>query len=117
KCILLYSFQDKFIQEFFIDKLGEEHPELDQEVLEKRKEHARRKLDLVIHYARTHICRRQMIMDYFGDETEVAGCQCDVCLRGQHISTDAPRPAAVIPDETITLIRQLLSAIARMHRK
>ncbi len=41
------------------------------------------KLELMIQYATTHRCRRQMILDYFGDEAEVSDCACDVCRRGR----------------------------------
>src|SRR5439155_1702322 len=46
RCILLFSYQDRYTQEFFIDKLGEDHPEADPHLLARRKQHAREKLDL-----------------------------------------------------------------------
>jgi ATP-dependent DNA helicase RecQ len=54
-----------------------------------------------------------MILDYFGDEAEVVGCQCDICRSGE----PGVGPAAVIPDEVVLLTRQMLSAIARMNGK
>src|SRR5205823_6748197 len=75
---------------------------------------ARDKLDLVVRYATMHRCRRQMILDYFGDESQVIGCQCDVCRRGD---IAAVTETVVIPDEVVTLVRQILSAIARLHGK
>src|SRR4029453_8507424 len=109
---------DRYTQEFFIDKIGEDaDPEhADPKIIEERKAHARQKLELILHYARTHTCRRRMILDYFGDEAEVANCHCDVCRRASGQETQAAA-AVVTPDETITLIRQLLSAIARMRGK
>jgi ATP-dependent DNA helicase RecQ len=117
RCVMLFSYQDRFTQEFFIDKIGEEAGEnADQVRIEKQKQHARDKLDFVLKYARTHRCRRKMILDYFGDEAEVENCQCDVCRGGTAVDMDAAGAAvAVLPDETILLIRQLLSAIARMN--
>jgi ATP-dependent DNA helicase RecQ len=89
-------------------------------VIAERQEHARTKLDLMLRYCSTHQCRRQMILDYFGDETQVADCQCDACraLTG----TERSRPAmdaqsAVMSDEATLLVRQLLSAIARCRGK
>ena len=36
RCIILFSYQDRFIQEFFIDKLGEDSPQADLAQIEKR---------------------------------------------------------------------------------
>ena len=122
RCIMLFSFQDRYTHEFFIDKIGENpndpagEPLIEPERLKELQDHARAKLDLIIKYARTHICRRQMILDYFGDESEVTDCQCDVCRRGEELSTSATTGAApVIPDEVTTLVRQLLSGVARLR--
>ena len=118
RCVMLFSYQDRYTQEFFIDKIGEDaDPEhADPAIIEERKAHARQKLELILHYSRTHRCRRRMILDYFGDPADVENCHCDVCRResGQETQAEA---AVIIPDETITLIRQLLSAIARMRGK
>jgi ATP-dependent DNA helicase RecQ len=118
RCVMLFSYQDRYTQEFFIDKIGEDaDPEhSDPAIIEQQKEHARAKLELILQYARTHRCRRRMILDYFGDEAEVENCHCDVCRRESGQETEA-EASVVIPDETITLIRQLLSAIARMRGK
>lgn len=120
RCVMLFSYQDRYTQEFFIDKIGQDaDPEhADPALIERQKQHAREKLELVLRYARTHRCRRRMILDYFGDEAEVGHCQCDVCRRGKTDADDLIDEAAVVlPDETITLVRQLLSAIARMRGK
>jgi ATP-dependent DNA helicase RecQ len=112
RCIIFFSYQDRFIQEFFIDKLGEENPNADHDLLQKRKDRARHKLDLMVQYATLHRCRRQMILDYFGDEMEVADCACDNCRKGQDPAINQG-PAVVLADEVVTLVRQILSAIAR----
>jgi ATP-dependent DNA helicase RecQ len=116
RCVMLFSYQDRYTQEFFIEKIGQDmngqptiaHAALVQEL----KQHATQKLEMVIKYAQSHMCRRQMILDYFGDEAEVSDCQCDVCRRGELHET---AQLAVIPDEVTTLVRQLLSAIARLR--
>src|SRR5207248_2208541 len=115
RCIILFNFQDRRIQEFFIDKLGEENDHVNPTVLAERKRRALDKLDLMIRYAQTHRCRRQMILDYFGEERQVEGCQCDVCRRGSAITTNDSSPAVILPDELITLVRQMLSAVARLR--
>ncbi|HEV2292755.1 MAG TPA: ATP-dependent DNA helicase RecQ [Tepidisphaeraceae bacterium] len=118
RCVMLFSYQDRYTQEFFIDKIGQdansEHS--DPRIVAQQKENARAKLEFVLHYARTHTCRRRMILDYFGDDAKVVSCHCDVCRRESGQETEA-EAAVVLPDQTVTLIRQLLSAIARMRGK
>jgi ATP-dependent DNA helicase RecQ len=116
RCVLLYSFQDRKIQEFLIDKTGEDNPGADPAVIADLKDHARQKLELIVRYAGTHRCRRQMILDYFGDPQRVQNCQCDVCRRGEDTGVDAG-DAPVIPDEVVLLVKQLLSAVARLRGK
>ena len=115
RCVLLFGYQDRYTQEFFIDRIGEDHPEADPRRIAQLKARASQRLDLMIGYAQTHRCRRQMILDYFGDETEAQNCHCDVCGVGD-LSMPAA-PIAIISDETILLVRQLLSGIARLQGK
>src|SRR5258708_36629646 len=96
--------------------MGEEMIGADREIIAERQDHARAKLDLMIRYARTHRCRRQQILDYFGDEQEVNDCQCDICRRGQE-PVEEQADATPLPEEAITLVRQMLSAIARLRGK
>lgn len=114
RCVILFSYKDRFTQEFFIDKLGEETPGADPAQIERRKQHAREKLELMIQFATTRRCRRQMILDYFGDDAEVKDCGCDVCGKGKSI---AMASAAIVTDEAVMLVRQILSGIARCKGK
>jgi ATP-dependent DNA helicase RecQ len=116
RCVMLFSYQDRFTQEFFIDRIGKDQPNADYATIEKLKAHATKKLEMILRYAQTHNCRRRMILDYFGDDAQVHGCNCDVCRRahgGAVVATGGP----VISDETTTVVRQLLSAIARLNKK
>lgn len=119
RCVLLSSFQDRKIQEFLIGKIGEDHPGIDPAKVALLKKHAFQKLDLIIRYAATHRCRRQMILDYFGDESDVIDCRCDVCRRGRGGDADeadaAGAAAVVLSDDVVLLVRQMLSAVARLH--
>src|SRR5205814_4927818 len=81
----------------------------------KQKQYATEKLEQVINYARAQRCRRQSILDYFGDESDVVGCACDMCRAGQSPGIAIPESSVALPDEVVTLIRQLLSAIARLN--
>jgi ATP-dependent DNA helicase RecQ len=118
RCVLIFSYQDRRMQDFFIDKIGEDNHGADPAAIEKLKESARQKLDHMLRYASSHRCRRAMILEYFGDDAQVENCLCDVCRQGTDVSTGgAGADAPVIPDEVILLVRQLLSGIARLHGK
>ncbi len=115
RCVMLFSYQDKFTQEFFIDKIGEDSG-ADPGQVAALKENARRKLDWMLRYAQTHQCRRRMILDYFGDDAAlVGGCNCDVCQRSNG-GTVASVGVVVGPEVTL-LVRQILSAVARLKGK
>jgi ATP-dependent DNA helicase RecQ len=117
RCVLLFSYQDRYTQEFLIDKIGQDNEHADAAVVADLKDHARQKLEMVLKFAQTHRCRRQMILDYFGDPVRAENCQCDVCRRGSDISTGEAGAEVVLPDEVVILVRQLLSAVARLRGK
>ncbi len=119
RCVLMFSYQDRVLQEFFIDKIGEEREKPDLEVIDELKRRATDKLDLMMRYAQSHTCRRRSILQYFGDESEVLDCACDICQRegGAAIDTGSHSRAVVVPDEVVLLTRQILSAIARLRGK
>lgn len=118
RCMLLFSYQDRYTQQFFIDKIGQDNPNADPKFIDKLKNGATQKLDLLIRYAQTHRCRRQMILDYFGDEAPVSDCRCDICRTGDELAAGAGSAMpVVISDEVITMVRQILSAVARLHGK
>lgn len=110
RCTLLFSHRDIHTQQFFIDNMGKES-DADPRRLQQLQAVARDKLEIVVQYAQTHRCRRQMLLDYFGDEAQITGCECDVCRRGENDDEGEL-------DEQVTQItRKLLSAIARISMK
>ena len=116
RCVLLFSYQDRYTQEFFIDRIGSENESADPRVIDKLKRNATQKLELVIRYAQTHRCRRQMILDYFGDVVRSRRIAAAMSAATGMIWLPATRSRAVVlPDEAVLLIRQLLSAVARLH--
>jgi ATP-dependent DNA helicase RecQ len=117
RCIVLFSFQDKYTHDFFIEQMGKDQPHADPDAIKQRQDHAREKLQTMIGYAQTHRCRRQMILDYFGEERTVENCACDVCRRGNAGTAIAQHLGIAISDEVTLTVRQMLSAIARMHGK
>lgn len=113
QCALIYSYQDRMIQQFFIDKIGEENGADDSKTIESLKQRAGIKLELMLRYAQTHRCRRKQILEYFGDESEAQECNCDVCGTGRD---GPPVVAHDAVSEAVTLaIRQILSAVARLN--
>lgn len=113
RCLVLFSYQDRKTQEFFIDKIGE-GGDLPADRVAELQQIARDKLELMVRFLSTHRCRRQMILDYFGDETPIAACTCDVCARtaggGASVGDEG-----VVDDQTTLVIRKILSAVARMN--
>jgi ATP-dependent DNA helicase RecQ len=116
RCIMLFNYQDRKTQEFFIDKIGQDQPNADPAEIAQLKDHARKKLEAMIRYAQTHTCRRRMILDYFGDDAEVGPCNCDVCRRA-HGGVVVPVGGPVVSDDIVLLVRQMLSAVARLNGK
>ena len=132
-CVLLYSYADRKTQEFFIENIGKERrggkgggggggeedwqEPISPQVIAERKAYAYEKLELMTSYAQSHRCRRQMILDYFGDSVRVesASCYCDVCRQGRVDPEGMPNVTA-LPEQTVVLVRQLLSAVARASR-
>ncbi len=71
-CILFFSYGDKSKIEYFIEQ--KEDP--------KERQIAYDKLHQLIHYAESHICRRKVLLEYFGEAYSVENCQhCDNCLK------------------------------------
>jgi ATP-dependent DNA helicase RecQ len=117
-CVLLYSFADRKTQEFFIRNIGKDG-DIDAELAEERRGHATAKLDLMVNYAQNHRCRRQSIIDYFGEATRIdrSQCYCDVCRKGRVDGDATPQVVTALPEETSLLVRKLLSGIARVNAR
>jgi ATP-dependent DNA helicase RecQ len=97
ECVLYYTFGDKVKQDYFINQI--------EDTDERR--HAADKLSKMVDYCELRSCRRQFMLNYFGEEWrpeagEVEGCgNCDVCV-------------GVKEDFDATVISQkILSAIIR----
>ncbi len=83
-CLLYFSRADLRTQLFFIEKTGDNNPSLSAVDIARLKKHASRKLDLVLDYASERRCRREQILEYFGEEDiKITGCGCDVCAASQ----------------------------------
>ena len=99
ECRLLYLARDRRTQEFFIEKMGENNPDMDPVTLATLREHATTKLWKMVDYASKPLCRRRQILDYFGDSAEITDCKCDICAS----SSRSPR----VPGEPVFKPRKL----------
>ena len=100
-CVLYCSLRDRHTQEFFIDKIGENNTSLTDAQIRTLQSHARQKLEQLLAYAFRLRCRRHSILEYFGDESLPADCNCDVC-RGHVRMQKAPQSARTVSPRTRT---------------
>ena len=86
--------------------------------VEARRAHKRRQLERMVRYAETDTCRRQQILDHFGDTgpAEAPRC-CDNCLNARSIPAPAPARAAVeaLPTHARVALA-VLDAVRRLPR-
>src|SRR5271166_5852684 len=82
-CVLYHSPRDLAIQEFFVDKIGENNEQLKLDEIERLKDSATRKLQAMRQYASSRYCRRWNILNYFGQQATISGCGCDVPRQGE----------------------------------
>jgi ATP-dependent DNA helicase RecQ len=92
-CVLYHSPRDFGIQQFFIEKIGDNNEQLKDADVRRLQASASRKLDALMQYASTRYCRRAAILNYFGQPATIDGCSCDVC-RGR-VKRAPPREQVV----------------------
>ena len=69
----------------------EQRAHLSESQVELLQSHATQKLERMFQYAYARRCRRRSILAYFGDDSEVTRCSCDVCRGDVRMQ---PSPAA-----------------------
>lgn len=95
-CILFFSYGDKSKIEYFIEQ--KENP--------RERQIAYDKLHQLIHYAESHVCRRKILLEYFGEAYPVENCQhCDNCQKDRQTF-----------DGTV-IAQKLLSCIFRLKER
>jgi len=68
-CILFFSYADKIKHEFFISKKEGQRAVI-----------AQQQLDTMITFCTANVCRRKMLLQYFGERLQELPCSgCDVC--------------------------------------
>ncbi|OGZ69162.1 MAG: hypothetical protein A3D35_03025, partial [Candidatus Staskawiczbacteria bacterium RIFCSPHIGHO2_02_FULL_34_9] len=72
RCVLFFSYADKFKHEFFLTNMRDED--------ERRK--VQDNLDQMIYYGNLRSCRRRFLLNYFDEKYQTENCNnCDICLK------------------------------------
>lgn len=70
RCVLFFSYGDKFKQDYFINNIRDDD--------ERQK--AQENLDRVLEYGDLHGCRRRFLLEYFNENYDAVNCgNCDGC--------------------------------------
>jgi len=98
-CILFFSYGDKSKIEYFIGEKDDP----------KEKEIAYEKLQQMILFCESKVCRRKVILEYFGESYEVKNCGfCDICLD--------PKNEKEKFDGTV-IAQKMLSCVYRLNQR
>jgi hypothetical protein len=63
----------------YFDRHSGDNPKIDMTLLSQRKQHEMTRLQHMIDYVSESRCRRELILDYFGQALQSACTGCDVC--------------------------------------
>ena len=89
-CVLLYSYADKALQEFLINRSEDEAD----------RANALQKLDTMVEFCELRTCRRRYLLEYFGDDLWAGHCDaCDVCM-----STPEQFDATIIAQKVLSAV-------------
>ena len=98
-CLLYYSYGDRAKIEYFINQKEDR----------REREIAYNKLNELVHYCDSHLCRRKVMMEYFGETYEPDSCElCDNCLN----HTEKRETF----DGTVSA-QKMLSCVYRLHQR
>ena len=71
KCVLFFSYADKFKQDYFINSIKDDN----------EREKAQENLSRVLHYGDLRSCRRKFLLNYFNENYQEENCgNCDSCV-------------------------------------
>ncbi|MEK7637184.1 MAG: RecQ family ATP-dependent DNA helicase [Patescibacteria group bacterium] len=106
QCFLFWSYGDVMKHRFFIREI--ENPAEQQRVEEK--------LQQMVQYCEQRSCRRQFLLNYFGEQWTADDCRgCDICLPS--VAPDvASMPAPTFDRELFEQLRQLRTMLADQRR-
>ncbi|NKQ37914.1 MAG: DNA helicase RecQ [Methanosarcinales archaeon] len=75
ECVLFYSYGDKFKVEYLIKKMG----------YKKERDIALTQLREMINFCTSNVCRRKILLGYFGEELKENCGNCDVCFNPKEV--------------------------------
>jgi len=111
RCVLFFSYADKFKHEFFIEKIA------DAEEQKKTQEN----LEQVIAYGNLRGCRRRFLLNYFNETNAPMNCgNCDECVARTPLEIRAEHRVARLsksyaPSEDIAYDQTLFEALRSMR--
>ncbi|MDY0387539.1 MAG: DNA helicase RecQ [Methanolobus sp.] len=101
ECVLFFSRGDRFKIEYFIK----------QKDKKEERDIALKQLSEMVDYCESNICRRKVLLSYFGEETAKENCgNCDVCLQPR-IEVDGTNDAKLL----INCIKELDQRFGMNH--
>jgi len=72
RCVLFFSYADKFKQDYFINNISDDG----------EREKAQENLSQVLHYGDLRSCRRKFLLNYFNEYYDKENCgNCDRCVK------------------------------------
>jgi RecQ family ATP-dependent DNA helicase len=72
KCVLFFSYADKFKQDYFINNIKDDD----------EREKAQENLKQVLNYGNLYSCRRKFLLNYFDEDYREENCgNCDKCVK------------------------------------
>ena len=72
RCVLFFSYADKFKQDYFINNIKDED----------EREKAQKNLSQVLNYGNLNSCRRKFLLNYFNENYQEENCgNCDRCVK------------------------------------
>lgn len=84
----------------YFQRSNEDHPHIDTTSLSQRKQNEMNRLQNIINYLNAQRCRREAILDYFGQTLEQACSGCDVCHSGAAAAVAGSNAAALASSNT-----------------
>ena len=96
ECVLFFSHGDRMKQDFFIDQIEDGSERVN----------AKAKLAKMVEYGSTKSCRREFLLNYFGEEWPQENCgACDICLAEErHIDPDSTFDGTEVAQKVLSAV-------------